>query len=47
MNCPKVNAPSIHLSDEQEIIWNESKPIDQLDQPFIEAILTRYGFDEV
>jgi hypothetical protein len=46
-NCPKINTPSILLSDEERQIWEQSEAIQDKDTEFIQAILARYGFTEV
>jgi hypothetical protein len=45
--CGKLNPPSVLLPDGESQIWEKSKVIEDEDKQLVEAILTRYGFDEV
>ncbi|CAF3188867.1 unnamed protein product [Rotaria sp. Silwood2] len=44
--CPKLNTPSILLSDKELQIWEQSKAIQDKDRELVDAILSRYGFTE-
>ena len=46
-NCPKVNPPTILLSDEERKIWEQAEVINEKNTELVEAILSRYGFTEV
>ncbi|UJR09003.1 hypothetical protein I4U23_013253 [Adineta vaga] len=44
--CPKVNTVPVQLSNEDQKIWEQSQIIQEKDKDLIEALLTRYGFNE-
>ena len=46
VNCPKIGSPSNQLSENEQNLWDQSEVIQESNHEQVEAILSRFDFQE-